>query len=72
MTATVLAALVERDYPENPLTAAVVAVSFGVPIRACYATPRDRLTACALAHGHAGPHNARHDGSGRAWPSRRS
>lgn len=62
-----LATAVERDYPMNPLMAAFAADMLGIPVRVCYATPPDRLTACALAHGHRGRHNARHDGTGRGW-----
>lgn len=70
MSVAVLAALgdaIERDYPDNQLTAALVAYQLGIPVRACFATPADRLTACALEHGHGGPHNARHDRTGRGW-----
>ena len=62
-----LLASLERDYPSNALSSALTGHIAGVPVRLCYATTPDRLTACALMHGHAAAHNSRHDGTGARW-----
>lgn len=62
-----LAAALELDYPHNALTSRLAGHVAGIPSVICHATSSDRLAACSLAPGHDGPHNARHDRSGRGW-----
>lgn len=70
----------KAEYPQNALTGALDAIREGRPLRVCYATSPDRLTACGREHGHAVTamtlpdgrrtyvgHNSRHDGTGKGW-----
>lgn len=50
-----------------PLVSALTGVRLGIPRPICYVTTPDRLAACSLKPGHAGPHNTRHDHSGQSW-----